>query len=166
MITVNGKTESEIADLRAKRRSFWYRIEFPAAVLTAGIILVVGGFLDKRDTPKDEPYKVQISKLDELANDLEDMAGDLGGLKEFVVAQKDHILDKEAALSQLNEEHEKLGPILEADRKTVDAILSQHVRSIRGNVWTNRAIGFIIGYLASLAAAATRRSWRRRAARA
>ena len=88
----------------------------------------------------------QIEKLGQIEEALNDLKG-------FIDAQKSNLREAENRLNKLNEERDKLKPIVDADRKTIDALFSIQDERNRKNIWYERFIGAFFGILSSLIAA-------------
>ena len=97
-------------------------------------------------TPKvGEEVEEQLTKLDEMQISLKELQG-------FISGKKERLKKESATLATLKEEREKLEPVLDADRKTVESILELYQEKYRWRIWKERAFGFAIGFLSSLLA--------------
>jgi hypothetical protein len=98
------------------------------------------------NNPKAEKnIETQISQLNEMQKSLKE-------LQNFITLQKGKLQSESAALSDIRKEKEKLEPIVNADRKAIQSIIEFQENKYRGQVWKERAIGFIIGFISSLLA--------------
>lgn len=98
------------------------------------------------NNPKAEKdIETQISQLNEMQKSLKE-------LQNFITLQKGKLQSESAALSDIRKEKEKLEPIVNADRKTIQSIIEFQENKYRGQVWKERSIGFIIGFISSLLA--------------
>lgn len=93
----------------------------------------------------EKDIEIQISKLNEIQSSFKDLQG-------FISTQKEKLKSESAALSDLRKEKEKLEPIINADKKAIQSILEYQQDKFRAQVWKERAIGFIIGFISSLLA--------------
>ena len=75
-------------------------------------------------------------------------------LVQFLEQEHRRVAEAERALQRLQHERELLEPVVIAQRQTVEAVLSAHATSLRGNAWKGHVVGFAIGVLASLLAGA------------
>jgi len=83
-------------------------------------------------------------------NTLENVSKNLTILQKFIAEQKAQLIESEKTLTRLKNEEEKLKPVIEADRKTVEAILKMQSEIIDKNIWIERSVAFILGVLSSL----------------
>lgn len=92
---------------------------------------------------------------------LEDTQADLDHLLEFVEQQKAKLREQEAIVARLQEEENQLRPVVDADRKTVEAVLAAEAGRRRERVWLERLITLLLGVAGSLFAQSLYRRWRR-----
>ena len=85
----------------------------------------------------------QLDKLDKTESNLED-------LLKFVEDQRARLKDSEAIVESLKSEKEQLEPIVDADRKVVDAIFDAQEQRYQSTVWWDRGVGFTFGVIGSL----------------
>ncbi|HVC98560.1 MAG TPA: hypothetical protein VND64_33145, partial [Pirellulales bacterium] len=57
-------------------------------------------------------------------------------------------------LADLREEHQKMQPIVDADRKVVEALFVAQEQRQQYNIWWERGVAFFLGFVASLLASA------------
>ncbi len=93
----------------------------------------------------DEGIKSQINKLETMQASLEEF-------QEFISQQKKRLEMDKVAVDNLKNEKDQLEPIVKADREIVESILELQQERFRKQVWKERFIGFLIGFLSSLAA--------------
>lgn len=93
-----------------------------------------------------EEYEVvlQIAKLDEMQNSLEN-------LQSLISSQKERLINTEKYIELLKMEKQKLEPIVKANRELVESILTLQKERTMSQVWEDRFIGFVISVLAGLA---------------
>jgi vacuolar-type H+-ATPase subunit I/STV1 len=90
-------------------------------------------------------YASQVQKLDETRTNLQ-------ALLQFVDDERQNLRVSEQALQTLKKEHEQLRPLVESDRKTVDALfVAQEARNQVAQS-TERWVGFGLGVISSLVA--------------
>jgi uncharacterized membrane protein YdfJ with MMPL/SSD domain len=83
---------------------------------------------------------------------LNNVQGSLNNLIQFVEAQKTKLKESEDLINSLKMEQEKLKPVVEADRKTVDALLELQEKKTEKSISKERWYGFGLGVLSSLVA--------------
>ena len=89
--------------------------------------------------------QTQLDKLDDIEKSLSE-------LKFFIESQKTNLRESEARIMELNQEKEKLKPIIEADKKTIEALFLVQEERNRDKVWSERFIGAFFGILSSFIA--------------
>jgi septal ring factor EnvC (AmiA/AmiB activator) len=86
----------------------------------------------KESTAELKPdIQVQIEQLDRFEDSLL-------GLKSFIEAQRNNLKESEERIESLNKERDKLQPIVEADRKAIEAIFQVQDERNRQSVWIER----------------------------
>jgi 2C-methyl-D-erythritol 2,4-cyclodiphosphate synthase len=124
------------------KRSFSRRL---IVVMTAAVIaLILQSFLKTTQQPQ-QAFEQKITRLKDTEESLKD-------LMTFVRDQQRQLEESQAVVTELQAEHEKLKPVVETDRKVVDAVLAAQTARQSVNVWTERGLGFVIGTLGSLLA--------------
>jgi hypothetical protein len=118
-------------------------------VMTVGIVAVLGRNEDRR---REEARKAASLSYDKQLKELTQTEGSIKNLLDFVVAEKERLRDNEKTLELLRSEHEKLKPLVEADRKYVEALFAAQERRQAVSVNRERWIGFGIGVGGSLIA--------------
>jgi len=103
-------------------------------------------FKSNKATSLEDEYSLMIQSIESTSETL-------SKLKEFINQEKDRITHNQEKLMKLLEEKESLTPVLNAQRKEVDAILNGWKRINQTSVWKERVIGFTFGILSSTAAA-------------
>ena len=127
-------------------------------MLIASIILLFGSIwkaYDRATQPETISFEQQIESLNKVEENI-------NILSEFIKSQKNNLQQTQRTLTELKEQQEKLKPVVEADKKLVEAILSTHADKQRENIWWERAVGFFIGVVSSLSAAVIISLYRRR----
>jgi hypothetical protein len=102
-------------------------------------------FYDKAEKRNSLMYEKQIDSLNQIENSI-------NILKEFVQNQKKYLEESQIAVNLLKEEEELLKPVVEADRKIVDALFKIQAQQQSKSIWLDRAFGFFIGIASSLVA--------------
>jgi sensor c-di-GMP phosphodiesterase-like protein len=64
--------------------------------------------------------------------------------------QKEQLKQSQQTVESLKKEQAELKPVVEADRKIVESILSLQAQRAKANVWQERLIGFGLGVVGSL----------------
>lgn len=133
------------SELRSRRRTVRLQIiAFTVSLLAA----LLGGVIPlalEQQKKKDPDYAAQIKALNNVESNLK-------GLIDFVEAQKRRVADTETVVTTLKQEEEKLRPMVEADRKVVDAILEAQQSRQSARIWKERLISFFLGVMASIVA--------------
>jgi sensor c-di-GMP phosphodiesterase-like protein len=135
---------------REKRRQLWFQVLLG---LVASVVISATFIVQARDRyyeeikkqPPTSPYKNQIAALDRAR-------GDITSLLAFIDRQKTETQNRETALNELKARADQLRPFVEADEKTVTAILDAEARRREATVWFVRVISFGLGILSSLVA--------------
>lgn len=94
---------------------------------------------------KNLEFKSQLSQLDETEKSLRT-------LLEFVESQRLSVTQRETAIQKLESEKQKLEPLVNADKETVEALFKVQEERAQKNANTERWIGFGLGILASVIA--------------
>jgi len=118
------------------------------ALLTSFIAVVVGmsALLLERPTLQNKDYREQIKSLNETEANLKQLIT-------FIETQKAKLAESQVLVKSLKDEESKLRPVVEADRKIVDAILNTQLTRNRAHIWKERIISFLLGVIASIVAA-------------
>lgn len=93
----------------------------------------------------DKEIEGQIAKLNDIQSSLKSLQGFISNQKKKLQAEKTTLLD-------MRKEINKLEPIIEADRKTVESIFELQQEKYRGQIWKERIIAFFIGAFSSMLA--------------
>lgn len=124
-------------------------------VTTVLVVAAMAGaiyFMDKRDLQRREMERLRNLDYATQVEQLQQTERSLQALITFVAHQKQALQQTQSALLDLKTEQDRLRPVIESDRTTVEAILSAQERRSSANVSRERWIGFAIGILASLVA--------------
>jgi hypothetical protein len=100
-----------------------------------------------------EPQEDQFKGYTAAIVDIETISKQLSALIEFLKQERQRVAEAEATFQKLQSEKTELEPVILTQRQTVDAILSAHTKRTASRAWKERALGFISGLIASLAAA-------------
>ncbi|WP_291809583.1 hypothetical protein [Limnobacter sp.] len=129
----------------------------PRITVVATVLgLVIGGFSiyfaeqSARETREAKrlqnlSYAKQVQALDETRTSLQ-------SLLEFVDSERRNLQLSQQALQSLKTERERLQPLVESDRKTIDALFAAQEARNQAAQSTERWIGFGLGVLSSLIA--------------
>lgn len=94
---------------------------------------------------ENQSYATQVQKLEETRTNLQ-------ALLRFVDDERKNLRVSEQALQGLKKEHEQLRPLVESDRKTIDALFATQEARNQAAQSTERWIGIGLGILSSLVA--------------
>lgn len=137
--------------------TLWLRAYHRARITTVVLtIIIVAGFsigiyfTEKNQQVEQEAkrlqnqnYAKQIESLDQIKNNLNDLI-------RFVDSQREQLKQSETTLASLKTEHDKFKPLLEADRRIIDALFAAQESRNKEAQNRERWIGFGLGILASL----------------
>ena len=116
--------------------------------LGAAILFVAAYvFQDRREDGGGSEYAEMIGELDKTREVLETLTA-------FLERERVRVNQAEQTVNRLNAERAALEPVVTTDRETVNAILSAHTSMVRAHAWKDRLLGFGIGVMSSLVAAA------------
>ena len=120
-----------------------------ASILLAGSGIYIG---EQRSREARERKLLQSLGYAKQLQALDETRASLQSLLEFVDNERRQLELSEQALQSLKSEHERLKPIVESDRKTIDALFAAQEARNQAAQSTERWIGFGLGVLASLIA--------------
>ena len=83
---------------------------------------------------------------------LDETRRNLDSLVQFVESEKKRLQSSQIALDNLKNEHERIKPLLETDRKTLDALFAAQEARGQAALQTERWIGFGFGVVSSIVA--------------
>ena len=119
--------------------------------IVAGIISIIGlgissfGVFQKPKIEKQDIFVKHIENLDEMSRNIKTF-------ENFILEQKQNLLAEQIAIENLKKEKEILTPLLESDRKAVEALFIEQEKRQQKSIWYERAFGFFAGVLSSLLA--------------
>lgn len=93
----------------------------------------------------DLAFTSQIAKLNETEDSLK-------ALLEFIRLQRSQMIESQGTINSLKEEKNKLAPLVDADRKVVEALFSAQEIRAQEAANSERWIGFVLGVGASIIA--------------
>lgn len=133
---------------------------FPRATSITTIIFLVLGLFgviisireDKKRTHELERKRAENLSYTQQLDSLNSVQGSLNNLIAFVEMQKTKLKESEDLVNTLRTEQEKLKPVVEADRKTVDALLDLQAQRTEQSASRERWYGFGLGVVSSLVA--------------
>lgn len=137
----------------------WVRLYNARPTLTVTITLalsIAGGgvayFAEQRNQETRGAQRLQNLNYASQARTLDETRSNLTSLIEFVDNEKRQLQLSEKALESMKSEHERFKPLVESDRKVIDALFA--AQEVRNDSAQNRErwIGFGLGVLASLIA--------------
>lgn len=127
--------------------------EYKSLIFAAiGLFLsAVGVFVGVRDVistnkhPPPPSYELQIKSLDQTRDSVEQ-------LLKFIETQREQLTASQRAIDALKTEEDRLKPLVEADKKVIDAVFAaqeaRNEQAQRRQTW----LGFVLGVLSSLMA--------------
>lgn len=123
---------------------------FGMGISTIGIFNDINQFLDPFDiflkgNETSNSYKEQLKALNSVENSLKN-------LESFIHLQKSKLNESERIIKSLEEERNKLKPLVEADQKIINAMFAIQEERKRTSIWIDRGIGFLMGISSSLIA--------------
>ena len=120
-----------------------------ASVLLAGSGIYIG---EQRSREARERKLLQSLSYAKQLQALDETRASLQSLLEFVDKERRQLELSEQALQSLKSEHKRLKPIVESDRKTIDALFAAQEARNQAAQSSERWIGFSLGVLASVIA--------------
>ena len=120
--------------------------------ITITILFFVGAYVIKQDQIKLEEKRLESNNYLTQLSQLNNTEHNIKQLLEFVSSQKTALREAEDSLSKLRSEKEKLQPLLDSDKATIEAIFRAQEDRASSSVWKERTIGFASGIVASLIA--------------
>ena len=118
------------------------------------VVIAVGvlGLFDIGNTIQSEAKRRENLSYTQQVENLNKVQESLNDLTQFVELQRERLKESEDIVNNLKTEHEKLKPVVEADRKTIEALFDLQYQKSRSDIWKERGIGFILGVLGSVVA--------------
>ena len=148
-----------ISAFTKKLLQIWVReyLKSPKKIVTISIFSVAIGFTvgylnDMKDRELQEARRLESLDYSLQLKQLQQTEESLQQLVTFVSHQKTTLKQSQDTLSSLKLEQEKLRPLVESDRITVEAILNAQDQRNSTNIWRERSIGFALGIISSLVA--------------
>ena len=118
----------------------------------ASVMAVSITYLEKTDREKREAKRLESQDYQQQIEQLNATEESIRQVLAFVNSQKETLRETEDTISKLKSEKEKLQPLVESDRKVVEALFRVQEERASEGVWRERWIGFGFGILASLVA--------------
>lgn len=122
------------------------------SLLLAIIGLVVGIYFNHVEKVKQEAVRKENLNYYNQIQQLDDTEKTINQLLDFVKDQRINLKSTQDSLESLKTEKEKLEPLVESDRKVVEALFQAQEERSRANISRERWIGFGLGVLASILA--------------
>lgn len=120
------------------------------------VVSVVGGaiayFAEQHNQEAREARRLQNLNYATQVRSLDETRVNLNSLIAFVDSQKQQLEASHQALQTIKSEHERMKPLLESDRKVIDAIFAAQEARNQSAQSSERWIGFGLGVVASLVA--------------
>lgn len=121
-------------------------------IVFAILIAVFGPYLDEKNKAARESKRQESLSYENQISEMNKMEASLRNLTDFVQAQKTKLKESEDIVAQLRAEQARIKPVVEADRLAIQAVFDLQDERNRGNLWTERLIGFGLGVVASILA--------------
>ena len=119
-----------------------------ASMLLSGL-----GFLFVAYVLQDRPALLTSEQQHKrVLDELDQIRAQIGSIGEFLHEEQRRVAEARETIEGLRKEQSGLQPVVESNRRTVEAILAAHVSNIRRAAWKERIIGFSLGILASFIA--------------
>ncbi|QTD35574.1 hypothetical protein [Pseudomonas fluorescens] len=122
------------------------------SMLIAAIGAGISIYAIELDQKKQESKRLESNNYQLQLTQLNDTEKNIKQLLEFVKSQQASLRETEDSISKLRSEREKLQPLVELDKSTIEAIFRAQEERVSASVWRERIIGFVIGIVASLIA--------------
>lgn len=144
------------AEIAVRQWLHIYR-QSPKTTIGATIFgLAIGGtsifFVTQRDQAIREARRLENQNYTKQIERLDDTKRNLQTLIEFVDSQRSQLRLSEQALQSLKSEHDRLKPVVDTDRRAIDALFAAQEARNQAALSTERWIGVGYGVLSSLVA--------------
>jgi hypothetical protein len=124
-------------------------------IITSVLVVTVSilAYLDSQKRQKGfEELRAQNLDFNNQLTQMENAESILKRLLVFVQNQRDQLKESQTRIEELKKEHEKIKPLIKADRQILESFFWAQEKRQRTNIWKERWIGFVFGILASLIA--------------
>ena len=128
------------------------KVTLAASVLLLGGLVSVVVIAINEDNRQQEILKERNGSYTVQMDELNKVEGSLKNLLSFVNQQKESLSESQTSIERLKKEEQQLRPVVEADRKLVEAVLATRAQADSRAAWKERTIGFAIGLLSSFLA--------------
>jgi len=91
------------------------------------------------------PHSEMLERLGTVQTSLKEV-------DQFISREMTRLKEAQQTVDELTATKDRLRPVVDADKETVDAVLSAYTDSSRRSVWKDRAVGFVLGVVASMVA--------------
>jgi hypothetical protein len=150
--TIDGPTLEAWLGLYRKRPRLTVTLTILTFVLMIGGIAIAVSVADRKAAAERERLRRESLSYGKQLEALNQLDRTTRELIQFVEAQRRDLAETEESIRSLRKEREGLLPIVEADRRTVEALFATQDRRARAGVWRERWVGFWIGVLSSIVA--------------
>lgn len=149
IISIDGAAEIFVREWR----KLYARSPGLTVVLT--LVISVGSgtiayFVEQRSAEQREAKRLQNMNYSVQAQKLDETKSNLQVLLQFIEEERTSLAASEKALTSLKREHEQLRPLVESDRKTIDALFAAQEARNQASQTTERWVGFAFGVASSL----------------
>lgn len=116
-------------------------------VLGIAIVLIIDFIVTERQIQENimPNIKTQIQNLEEIEKSL-------SNLRRFVNIQKKNLIENEERILALKTEHKTIKPLVDTDRKIIEAIFAVQEERRKTSKWMERLLGVFFGIFSSLMA--------------
>lgn len=124
------------------------------SILLITFVITMSYLDEQRQKQGFEELRKQNIDFNTQLTQLESTESSLKNLLIFVQNQRNQLKDSQTRIEELKKEHEKIRPLVEADKQVIESIFLAQEQRQTENVWKERWFGFGFGILASLIASA------------
>jgi hypothetical protein len=132
------------ASLKRQKKIEWFISGSSGAIASIAVLLSFLSIMSVFDSgPSEETIENKIQDLNNIKQALYE-------LEEFIEKQKGELVERGQLVEDLKNQKEILEPLIEADKKLVESIMSTYEKRAKNDRWINIGAGFITGILSSL----------------
>ena len=133
-----------------------YKVHPRLTVVLTFVLSAVGGtivyFADKHAQERQEALRLQNFSYAAQVEALDETRASLSKLVEFVDSQKNQLQVSQQTLENMRSEHDRLKPLIESDKKVIDALFAAQEARNAESQNRERRIGFALGVVSSIVA--------------
>lgn len=128
------------------------KITMLITIFILSVSIVVVYTVEQKQREKLEARRLQNESYVKQVESLEQVRNNLNALIKFVDSEKKQLELSERALTTMKSEHERLKPLVDADRKVINALFAAQEARNQDAQNKERWLGFGLGLIASLIA--------------